>query len=339
MVLKLNSAGVYQWHTFYGSAQGDYGDGPVLDGEGNFYQAASSGASWQGDNNSNPLHPHSGSVDITFLKLNSAGAYQWHTFYGSSAVDYGYGLVLDGARSLIAVGASNASWLADGITPPGHAHSGLFDITVLKLLQKSISGTVLVSSRNPARLGNSVTFTATVSSGDPGVPTGSVIFRDGVTDLGTVALDAGAQATLDVSGLDVGPHSISAEYSGDGVFFGSTGLLTQVIAVKSGTTTVAISSKNPALPGESVTFTATVGSGDPGIPTGSVIFRDGATDLGTVSLNVAAQAALTPSPLTQGSHPISAEYGGDDSFSDSTGLLTQVVGPAKLYLPLILNGI
>jgi hypothetical protein len=133
MVLKLNSAGVYQWHTFYGSAQGDYGDGPVLDGEGNFYQAASSGASWQGDNNSNPLHPHSGSIDITFLKLNSAGAYQWHTFYGSSAVDYGYGLVLDGARSLIAVGASNASWLGDGNAGPLHAYSGLFDAVVLKL--------------------------------------------------------------------------------------------------------------------------------------------------------------------------------------------------------------
>ena len=133
MVLKLTSAGAYQWHTFYGSAQTDNGNSPALDGEGNFYQAASSGASWQGDNNSNPLHPHSGSVDITFLKLNSAGAYQWHTFYGSSAVDYGYGLVLDGARSLIAVGASNASWLGDGNAGPLHAYSGLSEVVVLKL--------------------------------------------------------------------------------------------------------------------------------------------------------------------------------------------------------------
>ena len=31
-----------------------------------------------------PLHPHSGAEDVFVVKLDSGGAYQWHTFYGSS---------------------------------------------------------------------------------------------------------------------------------------------------------------------------------------------------------------------------------------------------------------
>src|SRR6202030_3723976 len=49
------------------------------------------------------------------------------------------------------------------------------------------TATSVVSSLNPSTFGQSVTFTATVSSA-AGTPTGTVTFNDGATALGTVAL-------------------------------------------------------------------------------------------------------------------------------------------------------
>src|ERR1022692_1475375 len=76
--------------------------------------------------------------------------------------------------------------------------------------------TTLVSSVNPSAVGQLVTFTATVTAiqgGMPVVPTGNVSFLDGVTNLGTVPLSAGV-ATLSTSLLAAGPHNITAAYSG-----------------------------------------------------------------------------------------------------------------------------
>jgi hypothetical protein len=46
--------------------------------------------------------------------------------------------------------------------------------------------TALISSQNPSALGQSVTFTATVTGASP---TGTVTFKDGGTTLATVALN------------------------------------------------------------------------------------------------------------------------------------------------------
>jgi streptogramin lyase len=71
--------------------------------------------------------------------------------------------------------------------------------------------TALASSVNPSTLGQSVTFTATVTGASP---TGTVQFRDGVTSLASATLSAGL-ATFTTSSLSVGSHPISAVYSGD----------------------------------------------------------------------------------------------------------------------------
>ncbi|HTT33968.1 MAG TPA: Ig-like domain repeat protein [Methylomirabilota bacterium] len=103
-------------------------------------------------------------------------------------------------------------------------------------------------------------------------------------------------------------------------------VLAFAVSGKASTSTALTSSANPSSSGQNVTFTATVSSASPGTPTGTVTFLDGATSLGTSTLNASAQATFSTSSLSLGSHSITAQYGGDANFSSSTSsALAQVV--------------
>jgi hypothetical protein len=84
-----------------------------------------------------------------------------------------------------------------------------------------ISTTVVSSSQNPAVAGGIVTWSAAVS-GSGGTPTGTVDFFDGGTSLGTATLDSSGVATVSTAALAAGSHAITAVYSGDSTFAGST---------------------------------------------------------------------------------------------------------------------
>ncbi len=190
------------------------------------------------------------------------------------------------------------------------------------------TSTGLITSLSPSTFGQSVTFTATVTPTDSGagVPTGSVAFKDGAATLGTVALDGTGKAIYSTSNLTVGTHSIGATYVGSaGWQTSSATALSQ--GVQDGTLTVATSSLNPSVSGQSVTFTATVTAMDSGagIPAGSVTFKDGATTLATVTADGTGKAAYTTSSLGAGSHLISVNFAGSGGWLNSTGSLTQSV--------------
>ena len=70
--------------------------------------------------------------------------------------------------------------------------------------------TVVSSSSNPAKAGQPVTFTATVT----GATSGTVTFYDGTTKLGTATVDTNGKAQLTVSTLTPGAHPITAVFSG-----------------------------------------------------------------------------------------------------------------------------
>ncbi len=143
---------------------------------------------------------------------------------------------------------------------------------------------------------------------------------------GTSASGQGGVATFTTSTLLNGSHSINVSYSGDSNYLASTGALNQSLTVGKGTATATVTSSLPSSNyGQSVTFTATV-SGPDATPSGTVTFFDGATSLGTATLDGSGYAAISNSLLTAGSHSITVQYGGDGNFSAVTSAaITQTV--------------
>lgn len=84
------------------------------------------------------------------------------------------------------------------------------------------------------------------------------------------------------------------------------------------------SSLNPAMAGQSVTFTAQL-SDSSGTPTGSIQFLDGATLLSTQTVSGTGSAAFTTSSLAVGSHTINANYEPTGNFGASSASLVEVI--------------
>ena len=125
------------------------------------------------------------------------------------------------------------------ITKTGGANAVLSGLFFDPMASSTTTG--VGSSLNPSTTGQSVTFTATVSDTSGGVPTGSVEFYDGSTDLGPGSALSGsgnsATSTLTTSTLTAGSHSISAVYTPTGNFAGSSGSLTQTVNTPPATAT------------------------------------------------------------------------------------------------------
>ena len=188
-------------------------------------------------------------------------------------------------------------------------------------VNKATTTTSVVSSANPSTYGNTVTFTATVTSG----ATGNVQFYDNGNALGGPVTVSGNAALYTTSALTGGSHNITATYSGDGNFNTSTSTpITQTVN-KAASTTSVISSANPSVYGDSVTFTATVTSG----ATGTVQFYENGNAIGGPVTITGNTALYNTSVLTGGSHTITATYTGDGNYNTSTSTpITQTVNKA-----------
>src|SRR5262249_23197173 len=155
--------------------------------------------------------------------------------------------------------------------------------------------------------------TATVAPVAPatGVPTGAVTFMDGTTAIGTATLNATGSASIAVSTLAIGNHSLTAVYGGGGNFLARPSAAVKQV-VNGATTTTLTTTPNPSSLGQTVTLTATVSPVAPatGVPTGTVTFKDGATTIGTAALGATGSASLIVSTFAVGSHPLTAAYGG-----------------------------
>ena len=282
------------------------------------------------------LNPANAAQAITFTATvtASAAAPTGTVTFADGSTTLGSATVDGTGHAAITVAALAAGTHTITATYSGDKKLGPSSGNVSQVVTTVPTSTTLASSSNPATFGSSVTFTATVSSGTAGTPTGTVTFRDGSTVIGTVALTGAGTAALTTSSLTVGGHAITATYGGDVTFAASTSdaLTEQITTIP--TITSLNTSLNPSAYGSAVTFTATVTSSS-GTPTGSVTFFDGTTALGTVVLS-GGTAALSTSALGVGTHAITATYSGATTFAASgSGVLSQQVTTAGTTTSLI----
>lgn len=135
---KFNTAGVRQWGTYYGGTALDYGQAIATAASGNVYLQGFTGSNtgtviatsdgWQ------PAFGGS-SYDVYFAEFNATGTRLYGTYYGGSALDYGYGCAVAGTSVYIGGYSSTTSGLS---TPGSHQathNGGTYDGFVAKFEQ------------------------------------------------------------------------------------------------------------------------------------------------------------------------------------------------------------
>jgi hypothetical protein len=203
--------------------------------------------------------------------------------------------------------------------PNGTAGGGGIDVAPWLVLEASATPDTLFTGASAA-VGASLTRNSdavdTTAAGY--LPNGTPVGFAGA--LGSIApptavTNAGQAAATFSAGEVAGAGSASVSVDGQTV--------TMPITIKntgtSPSATTIVSSANPSVFGQAVGLVATVSAVPPGtgIPTGTVTFKEGATTLGTASLNAVGQAILSISTLGVGAHAIAAFYSGDNIFSAS----------------------
>ena len=259
-ISKLNASGsALVYSTYLGGSGDDYGAGIAVDSAGNNYITGSTSST-----NFPTVMPlqaaNAGGTDAFVTKLFIATPTA--TTLSSSPNPSAYGEAVSFAAMVTSAlgpppdgeivnytkdgtvlgigkltgGATNftTSALKVGTNPIAAAYggdsqfSGSASSAVNQVVHKATTTTVLASSENPSKVGQSVTFTATVSPEFSGVVAGTVTFYDGTTVLKNAAVKEGV-AECETSKLTSGKHNIKATYNGDGYFTGSSGSLTQTV--------------------------------------------------------------------------------------------------------------
>jgi hypothetical protein len=280
------------------------------------------------------LNPSNFGEKVTFTAVVSA----------SSGVPAGTVAFYSGVNLLgkVALASGTASFSTVSLVPGSHAISASYEGSASFAASESTglnqtvnqigttpSTTVLTTSKSPSFVGEMVTFTATVSSTAGAIPNNErVLFYDGTTFIGS-SLTSGGVATFRISTLAAKKRTMKATYVGDVTFKLSSGLIEQIVK-RYPTTTTLVSSLNPAIYGQSISYTVTVTSTGPQAPTGYVKV----TNLGMLAL-VNGKAIFTKEKLRAGSYAVTAQYLGDNNSAPSTSaVLNEVVVPASTSMVL-----
>jgi hypothetical protein len=224
---------------------------------------------------------------------------------------------VDGSNfgSPVALSAGSASFSTSSLNAGNHTISGVFTSGDANF-NGSTSNNL---SQDVNKANQTINFAAladmTFGDADFGV---SAMASSGLA----VSFSASGNCTVTGSTVHItsaGSCTITASQAGNANYNAATSVSQTLTINQAGTTTAIASTSNPSVVGELVTFTAAITQTQGGeVPTGTVTFKDGATTIGTGTLNGSAQASFTTSQLALGSHSITAVYGGDTNYSTST---------------------
>lgn len=194
---------------------------------------------------SSSVNPSSLGQDVTFTaSLDVQGCTGTVNFYdGGNQIGYNY--VNNNSASIDTTSLSGGT---HSITASYNGDSMCFPNTsgTLNQVVNGATPTVTLSSTpNPANVGQTVTFTASLSIT---TCTGTVTFLDSGSGIGTGNVSNGS-ATLQTSSLAAGSHSMTASYGGDSICSSAvSSALNQVINSSSGGPTISTLSPTQGAP-------------------------------------------------------------------------------------------
>ena len=148
---------------------------------------------------------------------------------------------------------------------------------------------------------------------------------DGSTSLGSPTPLISGTASILVSNLNLGQHSLTAVYTGD-TDDSSSASPAQSLTVNKAVPAISIASDiNPSLGGTQILLSATLHSAA-NTPSGLITWTDSGAVLGAMPINANGVATLGSTSLSVGQHLITASFPGDASNGAATSsTLTQVV--------------
>jgi hypothetical protein len=301
---------IYIW---YGKADGTYAAPVVMTPSRNFYQVAVVDVNGDGRPD---LVMSDGYVVCVENNLGGRvfGA-ERHYLAGMGINSISAGDVNKDGRTdlVIANGGAIISNPANGQTATAKTDVNTGGITVLLNQLTLVPTTVVLTITSPLAItfGQAVDGSAQVTASDGSLPTGTISFFDGATNICTIPVAPSASCPASAgANFAVGTHVLTAVYSGDTTHLGSTSAPVAVtvlpVATKAQTVTMLTSSLDPAVSGQSVTFTANVVATGGSVPTGVVTFLDGSNVLGTKTLVGSGVASFSISSLSVGNHAITA---------------------------------
>jgi Glycoside hydrolase family 44/Bacterial Ig-like domain (group 3) len=264
-------------------------------------------------------------INKTTGALSSAIAIA-HLNLPSTAQVYTY----SGATLTSIVHASDAAITNGSISYSFPSYSAVLFVIQPSAATVTATTTSLSASAAQITVGQSVTFSVTVTPAAGSAAAGDVTLLDGSTPIGTAALANGA-ATFTITSLMAGTHSITASYAGDSADGASTSnaVSVQVNAATTPLQATAVTltaTPTTAVSGQTITLSAKVApTSGTSVPTGAITFQDGSTALGSSTL-AAGTGTLAVSTLSVGTHSITASYAGNtaDAASTSNAVSVQI---------------
>ena len=278
---------------------------------------------------------------------------------GGQSLAPGASCTLSATFSPIAIGPSSATY-TEGATNTINNQAPVIQLSGTGAIQTKTTTTLAVTSPGTPQYGLPFTITAlaTPASCDPTAPT---CFPNGTISLfisaggapaqqykGPVQVDATGHASFTVTGLSVGPYTLTAVYNGDPFYASSTSAGLPVVVAQGTTTSTVVATPATLLQFAFLSLTAHVVSPSGQIPTGQVSFFANGVLIttppppacirgitGTASLSAATGFATlqdftrdcnTPPnaipPISMGlfagTYAITCTYAGDANFAPST---------------------
>ena len=196
---------------------------------------------------------------------------------------------------------------------------------VLTETVKQSSTVTLSSNLMPSKVGQSITFSATVT-GASVTPGGSVVFNDNGTQIGAGAVNGSGVASFSTNLLAAGTHPVTAVYSGDAeTLTGTSAALSQAVNLWSTSTILSSNAATSAL-GSTVVFSVHVATTSMVAPTGAVVLTDGGATVAMLVVDGSGNASYSTSSLAVGTHALVASYQADSTNdASSSAPLAQTV--------------